>query len=152
MMSPAGFEHGDIGVLLAAALSRFVRKHRLGKVCGGDTGFYIERNPDTVRAPDVAFVRKERIAGRILAFFPGAPDLAVEIISPTDRRRDVEAKTQMWLDTGCEVVWVVDPPRQTITIHSKTEAPRTLQINDTIDCPTLLPGFTLPLCEVFEEE
>lgn len=152
MMSPAGFEHGDIGSAIVALLRTFVRKHRLGKVCGADTGFYIERNPDTVRAPDVAFVRKERIVGRITTFFPGAPDLAVEVISPRDRRRDVEEKARMWLDTGCEVVWVVDPPKQTITVFSKTEQAKLFRLGETITCPSLLPGFALPLSEVFEED
>lgn len=152
MMSPAGFEHGDIGSAILEHMRRFVRVHKLGKVVGADTGFFIERDPDTVRAPDVAFIRKERLIGRTRAYFPAAPDLAVEVISPTDRRRDVDAKAQMWLDTGCEVVWIVDPPRQAITVYSKTETPRVLQGGDIIDCPTLLPGFALPLSEVFEEE
>jgi Uma2 family endonuclease len=152
MMSPAGFEHGDLGIIIASALSAFVRTHRLGKVCGADTGFYVERNPDTVRAPDVAFVRKERVHGRITAYFDGAPDLAVEIISPNDRRRDIEAKTQMWLDTGCEVVWVVDPPRQTITVYKTNDSPKQYQSSDTIECPDLLPGFALPLKDVFEDD
>jgi Uma2 family endonuclease len=137
---------------LAHLLRDFVRKHKLGKVVGADTGFVIERNPDTVRAPDVAFIRKERLIGRTPAYFPAAPDLAVEVISPTDRRRDVEAKARMWLDTGCEVVWVVDPPRQTITAYKTNESPKQYQSSDTIECPGLLPGFALPLKDVFEDD
>lgn len=152
MMSPAGFEHGDIEITIAAALRQFVRKHKLGKVLGGDTGFLIEQNPDTVRAPDVAFVTTERIAGRrIRGYFSGAPDLAVEVNSPNDRPGEVLQKAGQWLSTGTQVVWVVDPEQQTVTIHHVREPLRVLSRHDTLSCPSLLPGFELPLSEVFEE-
>lgn len=152
MMSPAGLEHGHIAAAFAESLQHFVRKHRLGRVLTCDPGFLIEQNPDTVRAPDVAFVTTQRIAGRrIRGYFPGAPDLAVEVNSPNDRPGEVLQKAGQWLSAGAQVVWVVDPERQTVTIHHAQEPLRVLSRHDTLTCPSLLPGFELPLADVFEE-
>jgi Uma2 family endonuclease len=115
MMSPAGFEHGAIVAQITGPFQVFVRQHDLGIVTGAETGFYIERDPDTVRAPDLGFLKKDRLPeSRVRAFFPGAPDLAVEVVSPDDRKREVLAKVQNWLETGCTLVWVVDPDKRTL--------------------------------------
>jgi len=103
MVSPPGYVHGSIEARLARALGNFVEANGLGDVLAGEPGFIIARDPDTVRAPDVAFVRAERIpAGERTRFFEGAPDLAVEVLSPNDRASEVNAKVQDWLDAGCQ--------------------------------------------------
>jgi Uma2 family endonuclease len=118
VMSPAGSEHGRVVMNVAAPLAIFVKKHGLGTVFGAETGFQIGRDPDTVRAPDVAFVRAERIGGKLgKGFFPGAPDLAVEVVSPSDRAADVLAKVHDWIDAGCRAVWVVDPEPCTVAVY-----------------------------------
>lgn len=118
MMSPAGFEHGQIAGLLCLRLGQYVENRALGTVTGAETGFLISRSPDTVRAPDVAFIRAERLpSAPIRGFFPGAPDLAVEVLSPNDVPREVAAKTREWLDAGCRAVWVIDPLARTVTVH-----------------------------------
>ena len=152
MMTPAGFEHGRIGIRLAQRLAEFVERGGLGVVTGPDTGFLLERNPDTVRAPDVAFVEKSRLpAKKITSFFPGAPDLAVEVLSPDDRASEVLAKVQAYLAAGCKVVWVVDPETQIVSAHDS--AGRVVKWTGTaaISGEPLLPGFELPLADLFGE-
>ena len=101
MMSPAGSKHGVIALRIGGLLMDFVEPRGLGVVFGAETGFCIASNPDTVRAPDVAFVRRERIGGGLPeGFFPGAPDLAVEVLSPNDRASEVLAKVRDWLAAG----------------------------------------------------
>ena len=150
MMTPAGAEHGGIAADVAAALGTFVKRHRLGRVFGAETGFQIARDPDTVRAPDAAFVRAERI-GPLLSrgFFQGAPDLAVEVVSPNDRASEVLAKVQDWLDAGSRQVWVIDPQTRTVTVYRSRREISVLQASETLRAEDLLPGFTLPLAEVF---
>jgi Uma2 family endonuclease len=92
VMSPTGFEHGIVSARIAQILNDFVRARGLGYICGAETGFILQRNPDTVRAPDVAFVRKEKVSTLPTSFAEFAPDLAVEIVSPTDRSSEMEPK------------------------------------------------------------
>ncbi len=150
-MSPAGFDHGAVIMNMAAPLTRHVKAERLGVVCGAETGFVLARRPDTVLAPDVAFVRRERIpsAGRPRTFWEGPPDLAVEVRSPGDTRREVADKTAAWLASGTLAVWVVDPSDASVTIHLPRQDPRRLEETDILDGAPLLPGFRLPVVEVF---
>jgi Uma2 family endonuclease len=118
MMSPSGAQHGRFVDVLERWLSIYVAEHNLRMTFGAETGFIIERNPDTVRAPDVAFVVNERIPNPLPSgFFPGPPDLAVEVLSPSDRASEVTAKTRCWLTAGCREVWNVDPETKTVTVH-----------------------------------
>ena len=150
MMAPAGFEHGEIGMHIGTILRSFVTPRKLGVVVGADTGFQIARNPDTVRAPDAAFVRADRVAGkRPRAFFQGAPDLAVEVVSPGDRAREVLAKVHEWLDAGCRVVWVVDPRTRSIAVHQSRAEVAVLRSSETLSGGDLLPGLTVPVGEIF---
>lgn len=149
-MSPPGFDHGCIVSDIAATLREFVRARKLG-VVAVEAGFCVARDPDTVRAPDVAFVRAERIPpGGVRAFFDGAPDLAVEVISPSDRASDVLAKADDWLRFGCTVVWVIDPETKTVTVYSGRPQTLFLSQNDTLVCEELLPSFSLPVSQVFQ--
>ena len=150
MMSPAGFNHGRIASRIGARIANFVEETGTGAVTGAETGFWIGRNPDTVRAPDVGFVRSERLGPTpILGFFPGAPDLAVEVLSPDDRRREVLTKVQNWLDAGCQVVWIVDPAKRTVAVHHTGSDTIHLGESDTLTAEDLLPGFQLPVAEIF---
>ena len=150
-MTPAGFDHGAVVMNLAVPLGQHVKAGRLGVVCGAETGFVLERRPDTVLAPDIAFVRRERIpaAGRPRTFWSGPPDLAVEVRSPGDTRKEVAEKAADWLVSGTLAVWVVDPSDASVTIHLPHREPRRLAASDTLDGAPLLPGFRLPVAEIF---
>ena len=150
MMTPAGFFHGRIEGNILAALSAFVREKDLGMVVTGDTGFLLERSPDTVRAPDVSFIRKARIPSvPPQGFFPGPPDLAVEIRSPDDKLKAIEAKIGDYLRLGVQVVWDVDPQQRTVAIHRTGEKPVILREDETVTEEELLPNFTLAVKEIF---
>ncbi len=151
MMSPAGFEHGWIAMNIGAPLRNFVKKNALGMVTGAETGFYIARDPDTVRAPDVGFIRAERIPPRpVRGFFHGAPDLAIEVLSPTDRASAVLAKVQNWLEAGCRAVWVIDPDRKTVSVYDERNQTTTLGASDELTGGEVVPGFRIPVSEIFE--
>ena len=108
-------------------------------------------NPDTVRAPDVAFVTKARVeeAGDFEGFWPGPPDLAVEVISPGDSYTEVEEKVEEYLNAGASAVWVVDPKRRTITVYRSLTEITILTENDTLDGEDIIPGFSCRAAEVF---
>ncbi len=150
MMSPSGAAHGAVVVNVTLHLGSFVKANDLGRVFGAETGFIIARDPDSVRAPDVAFVRQTRLEGGIPAqFFPGAPDIAVEVLSPSDSASKVHEKAEDWLRAGCQEVWLVDPQRKTVSKctlsgSSVLHAPQETIISD------LLPGFQLPVAELFK--
>ncbi|MFN7588126.1 MAG: Uma2 family endonuclease [Planctomycetota bacterium] len=151
-MSPAGHWHSSLALRLGAMLEVHVRRHRLGRVYGADGGFLLAHDPDTVLAPDVAFVRSDRLPPKgSRGFFPGAPDLAVEVRSPDDSQREVAAKVDTWLAHGAREVWVVDPKRRTLTLHTADAAPRTLAHDATLRESAVLPGFTLALAELFDD-
>lgn len=148
-MAPAGAEHGEIAVAIAIRLGTYVREHRLGQTYSSDTGFVLSRNPDTVRAPDASFVKGERVV-RVKEYFPGAPDLAIEVISPGDSYSEVEAKVREYLRAGSLMVIVIDPAERTATIRTPSAPTQYLSINDTLDGGDVVPGWRLPLRELFE--
>src|SRR5436305_5801884 len=126
-MSPAGSEHGAIIVNVTVLLGQHAKANNLGVCFGAETGFKVASDPDTVRAPDVAFIRRERIpeSGIPKKFWPGAPDLAVEVISPGDTLEEVEEKVEDWLTAGTRAVWIVSPRRRSVTVcRSMTEVTR----------------------------
>lgn len=149
MMSPAGSRHGAIAARMAHLLLNFVEREKLGEVLGAETGFVIASDPDTVRA-DVAFLRADRVRGGLpQGFFPGAPDLAVEVLSPEDRASEVLAKVEDWLIAGCRAVWVVDPKTRTVTVYRHGGDAVILKTTDTIPGGEVLPGLELPVANVF---
>ena len=151
MMSPAGSEHGWVVMNIAAPLAVFVKQRSLGRVFGAETGFWIERDPDTVLAPDVAFVTAQRTSGKLAAgFFTGPPDLAVEVLSPGDRAGEVLAKVQKWFDAGCRAVWVADPRTRTVTVCRSRREIVVLGESETLSGGDLLPNFSLPVSDVFQ--
>jgi len=110
----------------------------------------IARDPDTVRAPDVAYVAKERIPEtEPVGFFRGAPDLAVEVLSPNDPAGDVLAKVQDWLDAGCRAVWVVDPKTRSVTVYHSRRQITVLSESETLDGGDVLPGLRISLADLF---
>lgn len=150
MMSPAGSEHGAIAAEMAAVLRDFVKPRRLGVVLGAETGFRIAADPDTVLAPDAAFIVADRVGERLpRGYFPGAPDLAVEVVSPSDRASEVIAKVENWLAAGCLAVWIVDPKTQTVTVYHPNHTATFLQSTDTLAGGALLPDFSIPVADIF---
>ena len=150
-MTPAGSEHGGRGMRLSWRLAQFVEVNGLGWVFLAETGFKIATDPDTVRAPDLAFVRNERIpeTGLPRGYFPGAPDLAVEVVSPGDTVEEVEDKIAEWLEAGAQLVWIVNPRRRTVAVHRDGSEVRVLRENDILDGEDVVPGFTLRVAEIF---
>jgi Uma2 family endonuclease len=147
-MSLAGFAHGRIDALVAANLSTYVRERGLGEVTAAETGFILRRNPDTVRAPDVGFIIKERVV-ETNGYFPGPPDLAVEVISPNDTYTEVDAKVLDWLRSGVRLVIVIDPSKRSAVIHrSMTETLR-IGVDGMLDGGDVVPGWQLRLRELF---
>jgi Uma2 family endonuclease len=152
MMSPSGFDHGRIVINVTGALIKYLDEHPCGVLTGAETGFHIGLAPDTVRAPDVGFICRERIpAERVRGFFPGPPDLAVEVLSPDDRAGEVLAKVRDWLDSGCRAVWVVDPRSGTICVHRSGRKIVMLDETATLTGDDLLPGFALSVAAVFAD-
>lgn len=150
-MSPAGHKHGEIAARLSGILFQHVEAHDLGKIYAAETGFLITINPDTVRAPDVAFVRRERVdkADETTAYWPGAPDLAVEVNSPGDTVREVEEKVEEWLNAGTSLVWVVSPKLRTVTAYRSLTDIVMLTERDTLDGGDVIPGFQYPVAKLF---
>ena len=150
MMSPAGSRHGAIAARMAHLLLDFVETHDLGVVLGAETGFKIASDPDTVRAPDAAFIRADRVGETLpQGFFPGAPDLAVEVLSPDDRASEVLAKVEDWLGAGCRAVWVVDPKTRTVAIYREGGDGVILKTADTLTGGDVLPGLQLAVANLF---
>jgi Uma2 family endonuclease len=152
MMSPAGGRHGRVAARLLRKLGNFVEDQQLGDTFAAETGFLLARDPDTVRCPDVAFVSKERLdeAGDVVGYWPGAPDLAIEVVSPTDSYSQVEEKTLAWLDAGCRLVLVVDPQTKTVTVYRRADSVRILDSAASVDGGNVVPGWSLPVAEIFD--
>lgn len=151
-MSPAGHVHGEIAARVLIRLGPFVEQAGLGKTYAAETGFLLRRNPDTVRAPDAAFVTAAKLAATTLApdgFFPGTPDLAVEVVSPSDGDIEVEEKVAEWLDAGTRVVVVLDPRRKAGAVHRRGAEVHSLGPGNHLTLPDLLPGWSLALDELF---
>jgi Uma2 family endonuclease len=151
IMAPAGFDHGAVITNLAFLLTQYVKANKLGLVLGAETGFILARDPDTVRGADIAFVSTARLpaGGRPIGYFPGAPDLAVEVVSPGDTLKEVEDKVDDYLVAGTPLVWVVNPRRRTVTIHRPQTPPAMLGERDSLTGDTVVPGFSCPVAEIF---
>ena len=148
---PTGHEHGKIVMKLGAALSNFVESRELGTLVGSDSGVWLERDPDTVREPDIAFTSAEKIPldARIAGYADVVPDLVVEVVSPSDSRREVHDKARMWVSHGVRLVWVVHPETRTVDVHRADVAVSTLGEDDILDGMDVLPGFSCNVSAVF---
>ncbi len=150
----SGFVHGEVLLSLGTLLSSFVRQHGLGLVSGGEPGFLLARDPDTVRAPDVAFVGTERLAANPVTdfYWPGPPDLAVEVMSFDDTVYGMDEKAKVWLDAGVRMVWVVNPARRTVTVYRSATDIKRLTEDDDLDGHDVLPGFRCRVADIFPTE
>ena len=150
MMSPGKPRHAAVEARIVKSLLVFVDTNDLGEVFGSSGGYVVARDPDTVREPDVSFVTAERLKGQDLdAFFEGAPDLAVEVLSPSNTAAEMRDKIADYFGAGCRVVWIVDPLRRSIVVHRPDAGPTILAEDDTLKEEELLPGFSLVVREVF---
>ncbi len=150
-MSPTTWDHGDVLLSIGSRLREYVRGRGLGGVAAGDTGFIVSRDPDTVLAPDVAFLRREKLpTERMRGFMEGVPDLAVEIVSPNDRHVQVQQKALTYLKWGVSQVWVVEPESRTVSVYSQGPRVTLLQESDTIEGGDLIPGFSCSVTDLFE--
>ena len=148
---PSGREHGQIAVRLAAKLYNFVEPQNLGILTASDSGVWLEHDPDTVREPDVAFFSAEKSPTdeRVTGYAEVAPDLVVEIVSPTDRLAAVNDKALMWLRYGVRIVWVVHPDERLVDVHRDGHPVVTLDESGALDGADVLPGFSCAVREVF---
>jgi Uma2 family endonuclease len=150
MMTPGRARHAAVGLRIGRALLNFVEEHGLGEVFDSSAGYVLTRNPDTVREPDVSFLSKKRVTQQDLdAFLEGAPDLAVEVLSPGNTAAEMRDKMAEYFDAGCRVVWIVDPLRKSVTVHHPNRVPDVLTEEDTLTEKELLPGFSLAIREIF---
>lgn len=150
---PPGFQHGDIVQRIGFALGCFLHPQSPapGRVVAGDTGFQLSRDPDTVRAPDLAYVRSARLPpSPIPGFAEFTPDLVVEVRSPSDRTGALLAKVGDWLEAGASLVWVVDPARRNAQVYRADGAIALLGDTDALDGEDVLPGFRLALATLFD--
>jgi Uma2 family endonuclease len=150
-MSPAGSRHGRITTNITTRLDQHVRANDLGAIFAAETGFKLASDPDVVRAPDVAFVRQERIqeVGDIEGYWPGAPDLVVEVVSPSDSYSELEEKVFDWLMAGTQTVIVVNPRKRIVTVYRSLTDIKILMENDTLEGAEVLPGWKMPVKDIF---
>ena len=151
-MTPASAAHGLVSMTVGWLLSTYVREHRLGVCFADSTGYTLPNLPNTVRAPDASFVR----AGRLPAdgvgggFLRLAPDLAVEVLSPSESETDLAEKLADYRDAGTPLVWVIDPASRTVAVVSRGESIATLHVNQTLTGGDVVPGFACLVSDLFE--
>ncbi|MFL6195403.1 MAG: Uma2 family endonuclease [Thermoanaerobaculia bacterium] len=147
---PTGNKHADLESELNMRLRLYGKESKRGRAVGGEAGIYIRRNPDTVRAADVAFISKERdLQPEAMGFLEVAPELVVEILSPDHRSGRLDEKLRDYFSAGVQVVWVVDPEKRRVLIHRSPSDVAVLDERQSLTDEELLPGFSLPLSELF---
>jgi Uma2 family endonuclease len=151
-MTPAGFRHGAVAAQIVFLLQSFVKPRGLGVVGTAETGFVLARGPDTVRAPDVWFVARDRIPAEPSSegFGQLAPDLAVEVMSPSDRPDDVQGKILEYFAAGTRAVWVAFPRTRTVTVYRAPQSIRLLSPEESLSGEDVVPGFSCRVAELFE--
>jgi len=151
-MSPAGHRHGRLALNITTPLDQYVRANNLGAVYAAETGFQLTVDPDTVRAADVAFVRQERVeaVGDTDGYWPGAPDLAVEVVSPNDLYTEIEEKVIDWLDAGTQMVVIINPRKRFVTVYRSRTNITLLTENDTLDGADVVPGWHIAVHDLFK--
>jgi Uma2 family endonuclease len=153
-MAPAGGAHGKVASRIGASLAQFIDQANLGESYAAETGFIVSRSPDTVLAPDFAFVRNERLAevDKEAGFCIGAPDLVVEVISPSDSYTKVVEKALTWLASSAAVVFVVDPSARIVTRFDSATDIMTFTKDDVLDAGDVVPGWSMPVSRIFGKE
>ena len=147
-----GKVHARIAIRIGGEFDRYARRHRMGQVGGSDGGVFIERNPDTVREPDVYFVSADRLPldDDSDGYLEVVPELVVEIVAPSDSETDVREKISMWLELGVSMALEVRPSERAVMVHRPGTSPMTLTGDDVLEVGDVLPGFSLPLSEIFD--
>ena len=150
-MSPAGGRHGRLALRIGWLLNNHVESNALGVVLAAETGFRISVDPDTVLAPDVAYVERTRYSTieNENEYLPLAPDLAVEVLSPSDRFTRVEAKAMAWLDAGCKLVLLIDAEAETVHAYRSRSKIQIYQKEEILDCGDVVTGWKIELSEFF---
>ncbi len=143
--------HGVLMIEIGSILREFVRSHKLGLAFSGDAGVFIERGPDTVRGPDVGYISHEQLTkqGSLKKYFDVAPELCIEIVSPTDRWSEIIEKVDMFLSIGVTLVWVIDPGTRSAHVFRKGREILIVKDRASLDGEDVLPGFSLSLNELF---
>jgi Uma2 family endonuclease len=152
-VSPCNGDASRVSAAISTPIGVFNDEHELGELFVSEGGFVLSRSPLILVAPDVAFVRAENIPPDydFQAFFPGAPDFAAEVMSPTDRPGAVEEKIERYLAAETRIVWKVDPVLRLVEVRRPGRPPQTLHIGDVLDGGDVLPGFRLPVARIFRE-
>ena len=150
-MPPAGGRHGSVAMRIGIVLGSYVRANELGEVFAAETGFILRRDPDTVRAPDAAFVAKERLPAGELSqgYLEMVPDLAVEVVSPGDSAREVREKVADWMGAGVRLLWGIDPATRSVTVYRSPDDFYVLSEDDTLDGGRVIPGFSAEIRDLF---
>ena len=146
---PGGDPHSETVVRTGSLLTVYSDDNDYGNVRSGEPGYRLDHDPDTVRAPDVAWFAPSRVPQDVVGFPALAPDLAVEVKSPSNSWPEISSKAYMWLSYGSQEVWVADPPTTTVTIYKLHSPPVTLGEDDVLDGGDLLPGFSTPVWRLF---
>ena len=146
-MAPPGYPHGTVTMNLSTLLHNYVKANKLG-ILAAEMGFKLESHPDTVLAPDISFISRDRVSVRSEGYGVGPPDLAVEVLSPSDGRAQIERKTALWLELGAKAVWNVDPRKHTVEVI-RTDGVRMLfhETDELVD--DTVPGFRVRVSEIF---
>ena len=149
-MSPVGWPHGVVVMRLGGLLDAHLRRRQLGAVAP-EVGFVLRVDPDTVRAPDLAFLRREKMPPRdARGYLRCVPDLAIEVLSPDDRPREIARKVAEYLNAGVPLVLVVDPDAESVTAHRPNAPPETFMSSDVLDIGDVVPGFRCAVKDLFE--
>jgi Uma2 family endonuclease len=149
-MSHAGFLHGVVALRIGTMIARHVAEHDLGVACAAETGFWLERNPDTVRCPDASYVAAARVPSALpRGYFDGPPDLAVEVTSPSDSYAAVHEKALFWIERGTRLVWIVEPMARLVTVYRPGGSQQTLREGDELTGGDVLPGFAIRVGDLF---
>jgi Uma2 family endonuclease len=149
-MAPAGFEHGNIGAFMVAKIELYARQHKLGLAFDSSTGFWMKSG--NLRSPDASFVSAARLKGLTrlpTGFFQGSPDLAVEILSPSDRAGAMHERLLDYFETDTRLAWVINPAERSVLIYHGPTPDRLLNLSQSLDGEQIIPGFSLPLAEIF---
>ena len=148
---PSGGRHGEVVMRVGFFLNGFIMPRRLGRLAGSDSGVLLERNPDTVREPNIAYISADRLPLdiEVSGYYEVVPDLVVEVVSPRDSAREVMDKALMWLNFGVRMVYVVNPASHSVDVYRPNERTQTITEADALDGLDILPGFTCPVSDIF---
>jgi Uma2 family endonuclease len=148
----SGMEYGNLGTFLGGALEFYVRPRKLGVTCDSSTAFKMRSG--NKRSPDISFIAKERLKELKKlpkGFFEGAPDLAIEVLSPSNTFEEIHSKLVEYFESGCKLAWVINPDEESVLVYRKPQPEKLLKITDSLDGEELIPGFSLAIAELFTE-